>query len=732
MSRYLAGGGKKTWLSAAKALDIPATSLKVIMSYEWPSDVEVAGVEKDEDERIAQVITLLRAGPKTREELADALDCGPSTVDLIVAAIERKPLYDIEHREKRIILPVSPPSSWKARVDYIFPEGQEIQLGHTSDLHFGSTHHQRTALNHYVEQVYSLGCRRIVASGDITAGQGVYRGQELELYAVGADEQCFDVIQNLPRKPGLNWYLQGGNHDASHYKRGGMNVVKQICSQREDCTYVGFTKSDIPLVKGQYIRLWHPRGGSTYARCISEHTQILTRRGWIGYKTISMSDEVATLNPKTGQLEYQQPTEMFIRHHTGKMVHVESRTVDLLVTPDHDLWVRPYENRWGDHSWRKKQAKDILGCHKQQWQMRMDAEWEGEERDTFQVPFREYPGARNLGNMPMDSFLRFLGWYISEGHLIEPDNKPKAVAVTNTDLGHIKEIHECMMAIGLNARVLVDERPDYRDVYRVRGYSANLARWLKKHAGNKSAVKRVPRFVMDLSKRQIGIFLDALFAGDGTKHPAREWYQYNSVSEQLKSDVQELMLKVGYAATIHKGHSVGVLEQTTPTVNNGDNGPQLVDYDGIVWCVKVPNGLIYARRNGKPVWTGNSYRGQKGAEVAAYDWLRDAVSEEEISSIVIFQWGHIHYRDLFWYGPMMVINPGCFENETIYTAEKALAPEISGAMSTFTLSPHGWCSQVDIRFFSYRPLENDYESVRRTNLISNEKIEPLFELIEND
>ena len=42
-------------------------------------------------------------------------------------------------------------------------------------------------------------------------------------------------------------------------------MVRRICDLRDDCTYVGFTQSDIPLAPGIFARMWHPRGGVPYA-----------------------------------------------------------------------------------------------------------------------------------------------------------------------------------------------------------------------------------------------------------------------------------------------------------------------------------------------------------------------------------------------------------------------------------------------------------------------------------
>ena len=49
------------------------------------------------------------------------------------------------------------------------------------------------------------------------------------------------------------------------------------------------------------------------------------------------------------------------------------------------------------------------------------------------------------------------------------------------------------------------------------------------------------------------------------------------------------------------------------TKNQQVQTEKIVKYTGKVYCFEVPNNTFYVRRNGKPVWTGNSARhGQKG------------------------------------------------------------------------------------------------------------------------
>jgi hypothetical protein len=52
---------------------------------------------------------------------------------------------------------------------------------------------------------------------------------------------------------------------------------------------------------------------------------------------------------------------------------------------------------------------------------------------------------------------------------------------------------------------------------------------------------------------------------------------------------------------------------------------EYVEYDGNVYCASVPNGLLYVRRNGKPVWCGNSDHGseEKQETFRVNKWLTE-------------------------------------------------------------------------------------------------------------
>ncbi len=99
------------------------------------------------------------------------------------------------------------------------------------------------------------------------------------------------------------------------------------------------TSSDsrkIVMVKIREVR--KPRAGDKCA-CFTDKTEILTQnRGWISIKDVSLDDQVATLD--NGKLRYTQPEMTMDYDYEGPMYQLESNQVDLLTTPNHNLYVK--------------------------------------------------------------------------------------------------------------------------------------------------------------------------------------------------------------------------------------------------------------------------------------------------------------------------------------------------------------------------------------------------------
>ncbi len=143
-------------------------------------------------------------------------------------------------------------------------EDREIIYGVASDLHFGSSACQITALKEFAEICASRGVKHIFCPGDIVAGYKVYPGQEQDVYAYTSKEQEDSVMCNLPE--GFQWYMLGGNHDYTFIsKGGGHNVIRALANRRDDIHYVGFDDATIPILDGVDLQMWHPSGGVPYS-----------------------------------------------------------------------------------------------------------------------------------------------------------------------------------------------------------------------------------------------------------------------------------------------------------------------------------------------------------------------------------------------------------------------------------------------------------------------------------
>jgi SAM-dependent methyltransferase len=107
------------------------------------------------------------------------------------------------------------------------------------------------------------------------------------------------------------------------------------------------------------------------------------------------------------------------------------------------------------------------------------------------------------------------------------------------------------------------------------------------------------------------VLFEAMMKGDGGSYGAKG-AAYTTKSAQLASDVQEILLKIAWSGSSGRGtntfgqwwHVSINKTQLTPRIHEAAT-PE--EYDGDIFDVTVPNHIICVRRNGKVVWSGNSW-----------------------------------------------------------------------------------------------------------------------------
>ncbi len=128
--------------------------------------------------------------------------------------------------------------------------------------------------------------------------------------------------------------------------------------------------------------------------CYDAETEVLTSDGWKTWPEVDGSETFR--DPESRQwpcLEYQQATEHFVGDYDGPMYRVRSEQVDLLVTPQHRMWVKAHDtqaNKRGEAPYRVRHAARDL--RQTRLRIRRPPSGSGQECGVLRSPERCAPG----------------------------------------------------------------------------------------------------------------------------------------------------------------------------------------------------------------------------------------------------------------------------------------------------------------------------------------------------
>ncbi len=433
---------------------------------------------------------------------------------------------------------------------------------------------------------------------------------EKELLFIGQEEDGKDLVQVL-----------------EHYKNNWSKKIKEFLVQQyaegvEVAAGAFFNGKEFILpvnINFEHKRLFPNELGPSTGEmgCYDDKTEVLTLSGWKLFKELGGDDEICTLNPASHTIEYQRPIALVSFKHHKKLISIRNRTIDIMVTPDHNMYVESQQDaRKHRNRFQFVRAKDL----QTQSRMKRTGTWIGAEQEIFVLP--GVPSGHQAGRqvifqessplqIPMDRWLEFMGIWLSQGSVSQnrgsfrisvAQKKPETSATIERMLSKLP------FKFGGGAT----------DFY---CYDKQLGQYLMQFG--KAPEKHVPQLVKELTPRQIEIFLEWFAAGDGT-HMRNGFRIFYSSSKSLADGIQELLLKVGRMGIVKtrkgrgeimtQGHRADasrlqyeVLERVRKLDSWLDRRDMTtVDYDGIVYCAMVENHVMYVRRNGKPYWCGNT------------------------------------------------------------------------------------------------------------------------------
>jgi len=431
---------------------------------------------------------------------------------------------------------------------------------------------------------------------------------------IGIDKFYIDATRgemeerNLPRECTLIKFTGRGQRNQTSYASDFARYVeRQQLKLIDDDRFI----SQITCMSNS---LKAPNTASGHADCVDEETEVLTETGWKFFKEVNYEDLICTLNPITFEIEYAKPSNIIIENYTGSMYYIDTTQINQLVTPNHKMYIR-------DGLHKEFNLINPGAIEGKQVEYKKDGLWNGVEQEFFEITSA---AGRRFFKIPMDQFLKLVGYYVSEGCM-----------------QHDKDIHICQKSGWKSNRMFEDLKDlafgkvTHGGDKRMGEYdgginfcSRTFGAWAKQNLGTRSINKVFPKEFLNLSSRQLKIMLDAYILGDGS---SPEWVKNgtsigsSTISKVLADQLQEIALKVGWSANIyiddsnigrrglfgvgrHRVYKVQFIRnKNTPCVHKHIKSDSWVDYEGKIYCVTVPNHIMYIRRKGKPVWTGNSF-----------------------------------------------------------------------------------------------------------------------------
>ncbi len=387
-------------------------------------------------------------------------------------------------------------------------------------------------------------------------------------------------------------------------------------------------------------------GKSTYARCgiivnvtpfepcFSDDTEILTRQSWKLIRDVQVGDQVLGMS-KDGIAEWQMVERKQEYVYEGNLLHFGGKSIDLLVTPEHKLLVRKRiierKNTKGRYTdWFTIRAGELAG--KYNYEMMRKVSWRGMDiGDQIEI---------GKVSFPTDAFLEFLGLYLGDGssYMSKGGYLIKIAAFKKRE---VKIVADVLQRLGVR-----HNRSD-------RGYQFfSKALYQVVNPLGHSHEKYIPDWVKELPPVRLEKLLFGLMNSDGNNQTET----YTTVSKRLADDVQEVMFKAGYAAIVrvakpepareYRGH---IFQSNYPVykvrLGRSHLTPKIhpkiekeVPYEGMVYDVTVPGHLIFVRRNGKAVWSGNCWEGYVTLEISNTTPLPAKIyANEGLAQVLFFE-----------------------------------------------------------------------------------------------
>lgn len=448
------------------------------------------------------------------------------------------------------------------------------------------------------------------------------------------EDMDFDSIENKIITENINGQLKKQYYLIGPHAEGGIK-------NGNGRTYpVPILEKNVIRLNEKEIPMKRMLGECGHPDCHTESAKILTESGWKYLKNISDDENVITLNTSTNEIEIHTINKKIDQYYSGKMIHIKTRSIDTIVTPNHRFLV---VDRYNNSEYITAQSIMENPIKYGHYYIPKLGNWIVDSPDTFIL--KGLSGIPKSGNYNIDpaidstidmkTFVRFIGIWLAEGHTISNEKKGMGyktnIGITQKNKQVSDEIRELLKSFPPEMKWAEYTKKDGTNIFTL--LDLRLAEYLRNNFGSGCYNKHIPLEIKSLSAEYLEELLEWFLKGDGRNYTFLRGKYTSTIknvfttSEILIHDLNEILFKSGgsgnlttvitksdymFAGHLIKAENKSPLHQLNFSSTKGIHlDPRFIqveeiDFTGNVYCVSVTNQNFYCMDNGKTFWSGNS------------------------------------------------------------------------------------------------------------------------------
>lgn len=392
--------------------------------------------------------------------------------------------------------------------------------------------------------------------------------------------------------------------------------------------------------------------------CYDKDTMVLTDKGWKLFKDVDIHNDLICSMSDNRKIEYVKAVDKIEYEYDGLIDVYKSSQIDLVVTPNHNMWVYDHEKRSPvTRTWKFIPSEEVVNCR-----YGFDKSSNGVNTshiDSIVIPsvcrthHKPSKGHKFVGG-DVNLFLELLGIWVTDGSLTYGTTHDGIRKTGNrVQISQIKpfvrdRIEYLLNKLGIHYR----STPVAFIISDQALFDWLVMNFIRETDTHKTYYLKLPRWMFtELSPVNMCCFLEGVFLGNGTHHTyTHEYLRDNNLSifttgsgfniytcsENFANDLVEMALLAGICGNkryvkpryrmFPNGRCVMCKPQYVVSILNDGyhmfktfpNKHQMY-YKDKVYCLELEKyHKLYVMRNGRACWCGNCSHQLVRHRIASY------------------------------------------------------------------------------------------------------------------